>query len=156
MEATHLVFTCFPYVFPLFSFIFFCFLWVLEVVTSVATSPYLFYFIFVPRVTSNRKVVWFGELAVFCPDFCASPKTSVLSARTWGIFYIYWAPAPGFYLTFISFALFDLSNKRFSKKIIFTCCSVLTDFCQYLHLPLNLFLLCSFGGKSLKISCDSS
>jgi hypothetical protein len=50
------------------------------------------------------------------------------------------AHAPGYYLTFISFALFDLSNRTFSKKSIFTCCSVLTDFCHYLHLPLNLFL----------------
>jgi hypothetical protein len=35
------------------------------------------------------------------------------------------AHAPGYYLTFVSFALFDLSNRTFSKKSIFTCCSVL-------------------------------
>jgi hypothetical protein len=35
---------------------------VLEVVTSVATSPYPFYFIFVPRIASNRKKVRFGEV----------------------------------------------------------------------------------------------
>jgi hypothetical protein len=33
-----------------------------------------------------------------------------------------------------------LSNRRFSKKLIFTYCSVLIDFCHYLHLPLDLFL----------------
>jgi hypothetical protein len=36
----------------------------LEVVTSVATSPYPFYFIFVPRIASNRKKVRFGEVDV--------------------------------------------------------------------------------------------
>jgi hypothetical protein len=61
------------------------------------------------------------------------PKASFLSA-------IACAHAPGYYVTFISFALFDLSNRRFSKKLIFTICSVLTDFCHYLHLPLDLFL----------------
>ena len=45
------------------------------------------------------------------------------------------------YATFSSSGFSDLSNVRFSKKLIFTCWSVLTDFCQYLHLPLNLFLL---------------
>jgi hypothetical protein len=33
-----------------------------------------------------------------------------------------------------------LSNRRFSTKSIFTCCSILTDFCHYLHLPLDLFI----------------
>jgi hypothetical protein len=42
------------------SVIFFC--WVLEVVTSVTTSPYPFYFVFVPRIPSNRKKVRFGKL----------------------------------------------------------------------------------------------
>jgi hypothetical protein len=50
------------------------------------------------------------------------------------------AHAPGYYLKFVSFVLFNLSNRRFSKKSIFTRCSVLTYFCHYLHLPLDLFL----------------
>jgi hypothetical protein len=33
----------------------------------------------------------------------------------------------GYFETFISFALFDLSNRRSSKKSIFVSCSVLTD-----------------------------
>ena len=41
------------------------------------------------------------------------------------------------YLTFVRSAFVDLSNRRFSKKLIFTDCSVLTDFCYYLHLPLQ-------------------
>jgi hypothetical protein len=36
----------------------------MEVVTSVTTSPYPFYFIFVPRIASNRRKVRFGEVAV--------------------------------------------------------------------------------------------
>jgi hypothetical protein len=35
--------------------------------------------------------------------------------------------APGYVQTFISFALFDLSNKRSSKKSIFLSCSILID-----------------------------
>jgi hypothetical protein len=35
-----------------------------EVVTSVATCPYPFYFVFVLRIASNRKKVTFGEFAV--------------------------------------------------------------------------------------------
>jgi hypothetical protein len=67
---------------------------------------------------------------------------------------VYWsaifcAHARCYYLTFGSFSLFDLSNKRFSKKSIFTCCSVLTDFCHYLHLPLNLFLFEFFWSEEL-------
>jgi hypothetical protein len=61
---------------------------------------------------------------------------------------ISYAHAPGYYLTFISFALFDLSNIRFPKKLIFTCCSVLTHFCHYLHLPLDLFLFEFFWSRN--------
>jgi hypothetical protein len=59
------------------------------------------------------------------------------------------AHAPGYYLTFVSFALFDLSNRIFSKKSIFTCCSVLTKFCHYLHLPLDLFLFEFFSSGEI-------
>jgi hypothetical protein len=52
--------------------------------------------------------------------------------------------APGYIQTFISFQLFDLSNRRSSKKLTFVSCSVLTDFCHYLCLPLDRFLLSSF------------
>ena len=140
-----------------FISVYFCFICVLKVFTSAATSPYPFYFVFMPRLNSNREVVWFGELAVFCPDFCASPKTLVLSARMRGIFDIFYSPSPGCYLTFISRPLFYLSHRSTLKKFIFTVCSVLTDFCLYLHLPLYLFLLLFFwwGGGCFKRSCDS-
>jgi hypothetical protein len=62
---------------------------------------------------------------------------------------IFCAHDPGYYLTFVTFALFDLSNRRFSKKLIFTWCSVLIDFCHYLHLPLNLFLFQFFWLEEL-------
>ena len=35
------------------------------------------------------------------------------------------------------------------KKKVFANCSVLTDFCHYLHLPLILFLFEFFWGKEL-------
>jgi hypothetical protein len=46
----------------------------LKVVTFVTTSPYPFYFVFVPRIASNWKKGRFGEFAVQRPetDFCAS------------------------------------------------------------------------------------
>jgi hypothetical protein len=37
------------------------------------------------------------------------------------------AHALGYFQTFISFALFDLSNRRSSKKSIFISCSILID-----------------------------
>jgi hypothetical protein len=64
--------------------------------------------------------------------------------------------APGCCLTFISFALSDLSNRRFSKKSIFTCCSVLIDFCHYLRLPLDLFLFEFFWSQNFWESCYNS
>jgi hypothetical protein len=54
------------------------------------------------------------------------------------------------------FVLFNLSNRRFSKKLIFTSCSVLTDFCHYLHLPLDLFLFELFWSRNFWESCYSS
>jgi hypothetical protein len=62
---------------------------------------------------------------------------------------IFCTHAPSYYLTFVSFALFDLSNKRFLTKSIFTCCSFLIDFCHYLHLPLDLFLFEFFRSEEL-------
>ena len=56
--------------------------------------------------------------------------------------------APGCYLTFVSFELFDLSNIRFSKKIIFTCWSVLTDFATLAFASLFDFLFELFFGFS--------
>jgi hypothetical protein len=130
---------------PCFSFSTSSFCWGLEVVTTVMTSHYHFYFIFVPRIASNRKKVRFGEVAVpkqisalRCKNSWKFPEWSAISC----------AHALGYYLTFISFALFDLSNRRFSKKLIFTCCSVLTDFCHYLHLPLDLFLFEYFWSRN--------
>jgi hypothetical protein len=54
------------------------------------------------------------------------------------------AYAPGYIQTFISFTLFDLSNRRSSKNLTFIGCSVLTDLCHYLCLPLDRFFFSSF------------
>jgi hypothetical protein len=48
----------------MFSFQYFFFRRVLEVITTVMTSPYHFYFVFVPRRTSNWRKVRFGEVVV--------------------------------------------------------------------------------------------
>jgi hypothetical protein len=54
------------------------------------------------------------------------------------------AYAPGYIQTFISLTLYDLSNRKHFKNSTFVSCSVLTDFCQYLCLPLYAFFFSSF------------
>jgi hypothetical protein len=66
------------------------------------------------------------------------------------------AHGPGYCLTFISYELFDLNNKRFSKKSIFISCSVLTDFYHYLRLHLDLFLFEFFWSRNFWEICYSS
>jgi hypothetical protein len=66
------------------------------------------------------------------------------------------AHALGYCLTFISFALFYLSNRRFSKKSIFTSWSIMTDFWHYLRLPLDLFLFEFFWSRNFWESFYSS
>jgi hypothetical protein len=51
--------------------------------------------------------------------------------------------APGYIQTFVSWTLFDLSKIKPLKNSTFVSCSILTDFCQYLCLPLYRFL-CEF------------
>jgi hypothetical protein len=58
------------------------------------------------------------------------------------------AYTPGYIKTFISYTLFDLSNRKPSKNSTFVSCSVLTDFCQYLCLPLYRFLFEFFYHKN--------
>jgi hypothetical protein len=60
------------------------------------------------------------------------------------------AYAPGYIQTFISFALFDLINRRSSKKLIFFSCSVLTDsstICVCLSIT---FFLISFDHRTFE------
>jgi hypothetical protein len=47
-----------------FIFSTFSFIWVLKVINTVMTAPYHFYFVVVPRRTSNLREVRFGEVAV--------------------------------------------------------------------------------------------
>ena len=105
----------------------------LEVVTSVKTSPCPFYFVFVPSVASNREEVRFGEVAVLKQIYVLPQKTN-LSARTPDCFEIVWAHAPDYCLTIISFELFDLSNRIFSKKI-----NLYLLFCFDRFLPITAF-----------------
>jgi hypothetical protein len=48
----------------MFTFSSFSFIWVLEVITTVITSSYPFYFVFVPWEASNLSEVRFGDVAV--------------------------------------------------------------------------------------------
>jgi hypothetical protein len=54
------------------------------------------------------------------------------------------AYAPGYFQTFISFPLFDLSNRRSSKKSIFVSCSVLIDSATICVCLSTAFFLSSF------------
>jgi hypothetical protein len=58
------------------------------------------------------------------------------------------AYAPGYIQTFISWTLFDLSNRKHLTNSTFVSCSVLTDFCQYLCLPLYRFLFEFFWSQN--------
>jgi hypothetical protein len=58
------------------------------------------------------------------------------------------AYAPGYIQTFISWTLFDLSNKKPSKNSTFVSYSVLTDSCQYLCLPLYRFIFEFFWSRN--------
>ena len=60
------------------------------------------------------------------------------------------------YLTFVSSAFFDLSNRRFSKKIDLYGLFCLTDFCHFILMPLKPILFEFFWGKSFFKSCYSS
>jgi hypothetical protein len=64
--------------------------------------------------------------------------------------------APGYIQTFVSWTLFDFSNRKPSKNSTFISCSVLTDFCQYLYLPLYRFLFEFFWSWNFWGSCYSS
>ena len=121
---------------------------VLEVITSVITAPYPFYLLFVPRVTSNEREVMIGKVAVPKQISVLHRKNSCKISKRLFEVRIFCASAPGCYLTFVSSTLFDLSNRRSSKKFIFTCWSVLTDFCHFLHLLLVGSFLSSFGELS--------
>jgi hypothetical protein len=62
----------------------------------------------------------------------------------------------GYIQTFISFTLFDLSNRRSSKNLTFVSCSILTDLCHYLCFPLDRFLFDFFWSRNFWGSCYSS
>jgi hypothetical protein len=65
------------------------------------------------------------------------------------------AYAPGYIQTFISWTRFYLSNKKPLKNSTFVSYLVLTDFCQYLFLPLYHFLCEFFWSWNSWRSCYS-
>jgi hypothetical protein len=67
---------------PLFIFSTFSFIWVLEVITTIITAPYPFYFVFVPREASNLSEVRFGDVAVL-------KQFSVLHRKNSWKFFVY-------------------------------------------------------------------
>src|SRR4051794_24931936 len=83
------------------------------------TSPYLVYFVFVPRIASSLRKVIFGEIAVM---FLCCSKKKCINRQNVGLS----CKAPVCYLTFVSSTFFNLSDGKISKKSIFICCSVLT------------------------------
>ena len=93
------------------------------------------------------RKVRFGEIAFLIQILGRHEKKFVFATRTEFWADNFWAYVPGYYLTFVSLALFDLSDVTFSDKSVFVNCSVLTDFCHYLHLPLILFLFEFFWGE---------
>jgi hypothetical protein len=132
------------------------FIWVLEVITTVITSPYHFYFVFVPREASNFSEVRFGDVAVL-------KQFSVLQCNnSWKLSGISFGPAiscayaSGYIQTFNSWTPFDLSNRKPSKNLTFVSRSVLIDFCQYLCLLLYRFLFEFFWSRNFCGSCYSS
>jgi hypothetical protein len=108
------------------------------------------------KKTSNLREVRFGEVAVLKQILVLHRKNSwkILRISFWPA--IYCPYAPGYIQTFISFALFYLSNRSSSKKSTFVSCSILTDFCHYLCLPLDRFLFEFFWSRNFWGSCYSS
>ena len=138
----------------MFLFLLFSFCWVLEVITSVITSPYQ---VFVPRVASNWKEVRFEELLSWKQILCCHEKNSCSQKERYFELNVFLTYSSVIYITFVSSAFFDLSNRRFSKKnrslrtVLFWQISVILYLCLY-----NPFFFSSFGGKSFFKSCYSS
>jgi hypothetical protein len=84
----------------------------LEVITIVITAPYPFYFVVVPRRTSNLSEVRFGEVAVLKQILVLHRKKFMKILRISFLPAISCEYALGYIQTFISFTLFDLSKRR--------------------------------------------
>ena len=134
---------------PMFLFLFFLFCWVLEVIATVITSPYQFLFRFCAKSSLWLRVsfIWgiCNPVSVFGTSREKSPKITRTS---------FWAAnlrasSPGNYGTFISSKFFELRSVTIFEKSIFTNCSVLTDSCTILHLPLFAHLFEFSWSKNL-------
>ena len=114
------------------------FCWVLEVVTTVATSPYLYFIALLCQVKSLIVNLILDldccaetdfYLSRICVELSVEESNKSSNLRAW---------SSDMYATFISFEFFHLSMLSASKKFIFTDCSVLTDSAFYFTLPLLL------------------
>ena len=132
--------TLFSFVFYMFSFVFFelgsCYL------CSNLSLSFLFCF-----CAKNNLYLKGSATCCFLSRFLRLTKNLITLSQSMITLWKKWTPSLGCYVIFISRPLFDLSYRSTSKNFIFTACSVLTDFCLYLHLPLNLFLFYSFRGE---------
>jgi hypothetical protein len=139
-----------------FLFSTFSFCWVLEVITTVMTSPYHLYFIFVPRRTSNCRKVRFGEVVVLKQISTLHHKYSwKFSAYLFYLRFLVHMPQVISKLSLVlHFSIW--ATEDFQKKLIFTSCSVLIDFCHYLCLPLDHFLFKFSWSRNFWESCYSS
>ena len=125
---------------PCFYYSTLFYIWVLEVVTTVATSPYLY---FIALLCQVKSVIVKSILDL---DYCA--ETDFLLSQIWAGFSVgnseksanLRAWSSDMYATFIQFEHFHLSKSGASINFVNTNCSVLTDSAFYFALPV---LLCS-------------
>ena len=114
---------------------------VLEVVTTVATSPYLYFIALLCQVKSLIARL------ILDLDFCA--ETDFYLSRIWNFFSVeksekyanLRAWSSDMYATFIQFEHFHLSKSGAILKFVNTNCSVLTDSAFYFALPVLLCLM---------------
>jgi hypothetical protein len=120
------------------------------------TSPYHFYFVVVPRRTSNLSEVIFGEIVVLKQIFVMYYKNSWKFSGYIFLFCDFLSICPGLFPNFHYIFTFRFEQQKTLKKSIFVICSVLTDFCHYLCLPLDRFLFEFFWSEDFWGSCYSS
>jgi hypothetical protein len=138
-----------------FTFSSFSFIWVLEVITTVITTPYPFYFVVVPRETFNLSEIRFGDVTVLKQISVLHHKNSwkflVYLFDLW--FLVHMPQVISKLSSVLHFLIWAIENPQ---KMTFFSYSVLTDFCHYLCLPLDRFLFEFFWWRNFWGNCYSS
>jgi hypothetical protein len=138
----------------MFSFQSFSFCWVLKFITTVMTSPYHFYFIFVPRITSNLRKLRFGEVVVL-------KQISALHHKNLWQFSVYlfdlWflMRMPQFISKLLLVLHFSIWATEDPQKIDLYQLFCFDRFCHYLCLPLDRFLFEFFWSRNFWEICYS-